>query len=158
MTLTRFIFKLCFSWPSGLPGVLPSPASPSAVIVSPETLSRHSSSSPSRAHRPVAQFDLALPCLSQQIGVLPTPMVCYPAPTYLDVVEDRSIKNLGAWVPTFLIINLSIQVTLNFRSTSHITFISNVLKIWYTASDLPRSRSVGIILNWNSFRISKRRV
>ncbi|CAB0032125.1 unnamed protein product [Trichogramma brassicae] len=34
-------------WP-GLPATLPSPASPSAVIVSPETLSRHSSSSPTR--------------------------------------------------------------------------------------------------------------
>ncbi|KAL7304997.1 hypothetical protein TKK_0002787 [Trichogramma kaykai] len=39
--------KLTMDWP-GLPATLPSPASPSAVIVSPETLSRHSSSSPTR--------------------------------------------------------------------------------------------------------------
>ncbi|XP_046141571.1 proton channel OtopLc-like isoform X3 [Osmia bicornis bicornis] len=75
-------------WP-GLPAALPSPASPSAVIVSPETLSRHSSSSPSRAHRP-PQFALALPCSSQPISA-----VCYPAPTFLDVVEDRKWKKLG---------------------------------------------------------------
>ncbi|XP_048267984.1 proton channel OtopLc isoform X2 [Bombus terrestris] len=76
------------SWP-GLPAALPSPASPSAVIVSPETLSRHSSSSPSRAHRP-PQFALALPCSSQPISA-----VCYPAPTFLDVAEDRKWKKLG---------------------------------------------------------------
>ncbi|XP_076620328.1 proton channel OtopLc isoform X1 [Colletes latitarsis] len=75
-------------WP-GLPGALPSPASPSAVIVSPETLSRHSSSLPSRTHRP-PQFALALPCSSQPISA-----VCYPAPTYLDVAEDRKWKKLG---------------------------------------------------------------
>ncbi|XP_031839641.1 proton channel OtopLc isoform X3 [Nomia melanderi] len=75
-------------WP-GLPAALPSPASPSAVIVSPETLSRHSSSSPSRVHRP-PQFALALPCSSQPISA-----VCYPAPTFLDVAEDRKWKKLG---------------------------------------------------------------
>ncbi|XP_029667369.1 proton channel OtopLc-like isoform X2 [Formica exsecta] len=76
------------SWP-GLPVALPSPASPSAVIVSPETLSRHSSSSPSRVHRP-PQFALALPCSSQ-----PIPAVCYPAPTFLEVTDERKWKNLG---------------------------------------------------------------
>ncbi|XP_014483520.1 PREDICTED: otopetrin-2-like isoform X1 [Dinoponera quadriceps] len=75
-------------WP-GLPVALPSPASPSAVIVSPETLSRHSSSSPSRIHRP-PQFALALPCSSQ-----PIPAVCYPAPTFLEVTDERKWKNLG---------------------------------------------------------------
>ncbi|EZA50595.1 hypothetical protein DMN91_004379 [Ooceraea biroi] len=75
-------------WP-GLPVALPSPASPSAVIVSPETLSRHSSSSPSRVHRP-PQFALALPCSSQ-----PIPAVCYPAPTFLEVTDERKWKNLG---------------------------------------------------------------
>ncbi|XP_070163637.1 proton channel OtopLc isoform X2 [Polyergus mexicanus] len=75
-------------WP-GLPVALPSPASPSAVIVSPETLSRHSSSSPSRVHRP-PQFALALPCTSQ-----PIPAVCYPAPTFLEVTDERKWKNLG---------------------------------------------------------------
>ncbi|XP_043668965.1 proton channel OtopLc-like isoform X2 [Vespula pensylvanica] len=75
-------------WP-GLPAALPSPASPSAVIVSPETLSRHSSSSPSRAHRS-PQYALALPCSSQ-----PIPTVCYPAPTFLEVADDRKWKNLG---------------------------------------------------------------
>ncbi|XP_011868215.1 PREDICTED: otopetrin-2-like isoform X3 [Vollenhovia emeryi] len=74
-------------WP-GLPVALPSPASPSAVIVSPETLSRHSSSSPSRVHRP-PQFALALPCSSQ-----PIPAVCYP-PTFLEVTDERKWKNLG---------------------------------------------------------------
>nr|XP_012138361.1 PREDICTED: otopetrin-2 isoform X7 [Megachile rotundata] len=82
------IKETSLSWP-GLPAALPSPASPSAVIVSPETLSRHSSSSPSRAHRP-PQFALALPCSSQPISA-----VCYPAPTFLDVVEDRKWKKLG---------------------------------------------------------------
>ncbi|XP_011700088.1 PREDICTED: otopetrin-2 isoform X2 [Wasmannia auropunctata] len=76
-----------YSWP-GLPVALPSPASPSAVIVSPETLSRHSSSSPSRVHRP-PQFALALPCSSQ-----PIPAVCYP-PTFLEVTDERKWKNLG---------------------------------------------------------------
>lgn len=80
-----------YSWP-GLPIALPSPASPSAVIVSPETLSRHSSSSPSRVHRP-PQFALALPCSSQ-----PIPAVCYPAPTFLEVTDERKWKNLGWWV------------------------------------------------------------
>ncbi|XP_072745574.1 proton channel OtopLc isoform X1 [Anoplolepis gracilipes] len=75
-------------WP-GLPVALPSPASPSAVIVSPETLSRHSSSSPSHVHRP-PQFALALPCSSQ-----PIPAVCYPAPTFLEVTDERKWKNLG---------------------------------------------------------------
>ncbi|KAI4496189.1 hypothetical protein M0802_008056 [Mischocyttarus mexicanus] len=75
-------------WP-GLPAALPSPASPSAVIVSPETLSRHSSSSPSRAHRS-PQYALALPCSSQ-----PIPTVCYPAPTFLGVTDDSKWKNLG---------------------------------------------------------------
>ncbi|XP_050447047.1 proton channel OtopLc-like isoform X2 [Cataglyphis hispanica] len=75
-------------WP-GLPVALPSPASPSAVIVSPETLSRHSSSSPSRVHRP-PQFALALPCSSQ-----PIPAVCYPTPTFLEVTDERKWKNLG---------------------------------------------------------------
>lgn len=75
-------------WP-GLPVALPSPASPSAVIVSPETLSRHSSSSPSRVHR-APQFALALPCSSQ-----PIPAVCYPAPTFLEVTDERKWKNLG---------------------------------------------------------------
>ncbi|CAK9825903.1 Proton channel OtopLc [Anthophora retusa] len=75
-------------WP-GLPAALPSPASPSAVIVSPETLSRHSSSSPSRTHRP-PQFALALPCSSQPISA-----VCYPAPAFLEVAEDRKWKKLG---------------------------------------------------------------
>ncbi|KAL0134394.1 hypothetical protein PUN28_001287 [Cardiocondyla obscurior] len=75
-------------WP-GLPVALPSPASPSAVIVSPETLSRHSSSSPSRVHRP-PQFALALPCSSQ-----PIPAVCYPASTFLEVTDERKWKNLG---------------------------------------------------------------
>lgn len=82
-------FFYVHSWP-GLPAALPSPASPSAVIVSPETLSRHSSSSPSRAHRPVAQLALALPCPSQ-----PIPAVCYPAPAYLEVA-DGPVRNLGA--------------------------------------------------------------
>ncbi|XP_018343786.1 PREDICTED: otopetrin-2-like isoform X2 [Trachymyrmex septentrionalis] len=77
-----------YSWP-GLPVALPSPASPSAVIVSPETLSRHSSSSPSRVHRP-SQFALALPCSSQ-----PIPAVCYPASTFLEVTDERKWKNLG---------------------------------------------------------------
>ncbi|XP_014601563.1 PREDICTED: uncharacterized protein LOC106785521 isoform X2 [Polistes canadensis] len=76
-------------WP-GLPAALPSPASPSAVIVSPETLSRHSSSSPSRAHHRSPQYALALPCSSQ-----PIPTVCYPAPNFLEVTDDRKWKNLG---------------------------------------------------------------
>ncbi|XP_043501431.1 proton channel OtopLc-like isoform X2 [Polistes fuscatus] len=76
-------------WP-GLPGALPSPASPSAVIVSPETLSRHSSSSPSRAHHRSPQYALALPCSSQ-----PIPTVCYPATNFLEVTDDRKWKNLG---------------------------------------------------------------
>ncbi|XP_023246821.1 otopetrin-2-like isoform X2 [Copidosoma floridanum] len=74
------------SWP-GLPAALPSPASPSAVIVSPETLSRHSSSSPSRTTRQ-PQYMLALPCPTSQ----PIPAVCYPAPTYLDL-EVTTHKN-----------------------------------------------------------------
>ncbi|XP_053999643.1 proton channel OtopLc-like isoform X3 [Hylaeus anthracinus] len=82
-------------WP-GLPTVLPSPASPSAVIVSPETLSRHSSSSPSHTHRP-PQFALALPCSSQPISA-----VCYPGPTFLDVGEDRKWKKLGCRVRTMI--------------------------------------------------------
>ncbi|CAL1685339.1 unnamed protein product [Lasius platythorax] len=82
------IKETSLSWP-GLPVALPSPASPSAVIVSPETLSRHSSSSPSRVHRP-PQFALALPCSSQ-----PIPAVCYPAPTFLEVTDERKWKNLG---------------------------------------------------------------
>ncbi|XP_029173835.1 proton channel OtopLc-like isoform X2 [Nylanderia fulva] len=82
------IKEMSLSWP-GLPIALPSPASPSAVIVSPETLSRHSSSSPSRVHRP-PQFALALPCSSQ-----PIPAVCYPAPTFLEVTDERKWKNLG---------------------------------------------------------------
>ncbi|XP_018343788.1 PREDICTED: otopetrin-2-like isoform X4 [Trachymyrmex septentrionalis] len=80
--------SLMQDWP-GLPVALPSPASPSAVIVSPETLSRHSSSSPSRVHRP-SQFALALPCSSQ-----PIPAVCYPASTFLEVTDERKWKNLG---------------------------------------------------------------
>ncbi|KYN15415.1 PREDICTED: otopetrin-2-like isoform X6 [Trachymyrmex cornetzi] len=80
--------SLMQDWP-GLPVALPSPASPSAVIVSPETLSRHSSSSPSRVHRP-PQFALALPCSSQ-----PIPAVCYPASTFLEVTDERKWKNLG---------------------------------------------------------------
>ncbi|XP_015593555.1 proton channel OTOP1 isoform X2 [Cephus cinctus] len=83
------IKETSLSWP-GLPAALPSPASPSAVIVSPETLSRHSSSSPSRTHRS-PQFALALPCSSR-----PIPAVCYPAPTFLQVTEDRNWKHLGA--------------------------------------------------------------
>ncbi|XP_018369220.1 PREDICTED: otopetrin-2-like isoform X7 [Trachymyrmex cornetzi] len=82
------IKETSLSWP-GLPVALPSPASPSAVIVSPETLSRHSSSSPSRVHRP-PQFALALPCSSQ-----PIPAVCYPASTFLEVTDERKWKNLG---------------------------------------------------------------
>lgn len=60
------IFYFCFSWPTIPPNnvsgdsgkcsshlgpgdqLLPSPASPTAVIVSPETLSHHSSSSPAK--------------------------------------------------------------------------------------------------------------
>ncbi|XP_012263262.1 proton channel OtopLc-like isoform X2 [Athalia rosae] len=83
------IKETSLSWP-GLPAALPSPASPSAVIVSPETLSRHSSSSPSRAHRP-PQFALAIPCQNQPIAA-----VCYPAPVYLEVNDDRNWKHLGA--------------------------------------------------------------
>ncbi|XP_051165879.1 proton channel OtopLc-like isoform X1 [Leptopilina boulardi] len=78
-------------WP-GIPATLPSPASPSAVIVSPETLSTHSSSSPSRSNRP-PQYPLALPCSTQPISA-----VCYPlAPTYIDVTDDRNYKNLGCY-------------------------------------------------------------
>ncbi|XP_046422990.1 proton channel OtopLc-like isoform X1 [Neodiprion fabricii] len=76
-------------WP-GLPAALPSPASPSAVIVSPETLSRHSSSSPSRVHRP-QQFALAIPCPREPIAA-----VCYPGPAYLEVSDDKNWKHLGA--------------------------------------------------------------
>ncbi|XP_033337771.1 proton channel OtopLc isoform X2 [Megalopta genalis] len=76
-------------WP-GLPAALPSPASPSAVIVSPETLSRHSSSSPSHTHHRQPQFALALPCSSQPISA-----VCYPVPTFLDAADDRKWKKLG---------------------------------------------------------------
>ncbi|XP_015125000.1 proton channel OtopLc [Diachasma alloeum] len=78
-------------WP-GLPGALPSPASPTAVIVSPETLSRHSSSSPSRNNRPVGQFALAIPCPAR-----PIPAVCYPAATFIDVVEEPVGRDLGAY-------------------------------------------------------------
>ncbi|XP_034946817.1 proton channel OtopLc-like isoform X2 [Chelonus insularis] len=78
-------------WP-GLPASLPSPTSPSAVIVSPETLSRNSSSSPSRIHRPVGQFALALPCPAR-----PIPAVCYPAPTFIEVTDDINSKHLGAY-------------------------------------------------------------
>ncbi|XP_011493998.1 PREDICTED: otopetrin-2-like isoform X2 [Ceratosolen solmsi marchali] len=84
------IKETSLSWP-GLPAALPSPASPSAVIVSPETLSRHSSSSPSRNNRQ-PQYVLALPCPTQ-----PIPAVCYPAPNYLEleVTTDRNWKHLG---------------------------------------------------------------
>ncbi|XP_074101203.1 proton channel OtopLc-like [Cotesia typhae] len=83
----------CFkklNWP-GLPAALPSPASPSAVIVSPETLSRNSSTSPSRTHT-VGQFALALPCPPR-----PIPAVCYPAPTFIEVADDANNKHLGAY-------------------------------------------------------------
>ncbi|XP_058804404.1 proton channel OtopLc-like [Phymastichus coffea] len=90
--------KITADWP-GLPAALPSPASPSAVIVSPETLSRHSSSSPSRnkdsgiavtTRQP--QYVLTLPCNTQ-----PIPAVCYPTPNYLelDVGAERNLKNAG---------------------------------------------------------------
>ncbi|XP_014297368.1 proton channel OtopLc-like isoform X1 [Microplitis demolitor] len=78
-------------WP-GLPAALPSPASPSAVIVSPETLSRNSSSSPSRTHHAVGGFALALPCPPR-----PIPAVCYPAPTFIEVTDDANNKHLGAY-------------------------------------------------------------
>ncbi|XP_031782086.1 proton channel OtopLc isoform X1 [Nasonia vitripennis] len=84
--------KITTDWP-GLPAALPSPASPSAVIVSPETLSRHSSSSPSRNNNRQAQYVLALPCPTGP----PIPAVCYPAPNYLEleVTTDRNWKYLG---------------------------------------------------------------
>ncbi|XP_066592467.1 proton channel OtopLc-like [Prorops nasuta] len=79
------------NWP-GLPAALPSPASPSAVIVSPETLSRHSSSSPSRNLQRPLQFALTLPCSSQPISTL-----CYPISRsyFLEVADERNMKNIG---------------------------------------------------------------
>ncbi|KAK0177426.1 hypothetical protein PV328_001482 [Microctonus aethiopoides] len=79
------------SWP-GIPAALPSPASPSAVIVSPETLSRNSSNSPNHTHRPVGQFALTLQCPPRPIAA-----VCYPTSTFVEVTDENDVKHLGAY-------------------------------------------------------------
>ena len=90
--IQSFHYRNC-SWP-GLPATLPSPASPSAVIVSPETLSRHSSSSPSTKNNNIRQnqFVLALPCNSATV-----PSVCYPNSNYLDATQNPEEWENGGW-------------------------------------------------------------